>query len=178
MSRELQDLMAKYGTDKDSVHSYGNTYAALFGPIKDTTHSVLEIGVASGASLRVWRDYFQHAIVYGVDIDPAATVTDDRIVTFTADATDYKQLITAVAGGDFDVIIDDGDHQLAHQLLTLFFLWPFLRPGGLYCIEDVQEPEVLENYSRVDIVTVYDLRHERDRYDDVLTVLRKPPARA
>ena len=41
------------------------------------------------------------------------------------------------SGGGFDAIIDDGGHQ-NHQLLTSFdALWPHVRPGGLYFLEDL-----------------------------------------
>ena len=37
----------------------------------------------------------------------------------------------------FDVIVDDGDHSWGSQQRTLLALWPRLRVGGLYFIEDV-----------------------------------------
>ena len=40
--------------------------------------------------------------------------------------------------GPFDVIIDDGSHVPSHQKLTFQTLWPHLRPGGLYAVEDIE----------------------------------------
>ena len=36
----------------------------------------------------------------------------------------------------FDYIIDDGSHIREHQILTASVLLPFVKPNGLYFIED------------------------------------------
>ena len=43
-----------------------------------------------------------------------------------------------------DIIIDDGSHASVHQHLTLGVLFPALKPGGLFVIEDLdwQPPEI------------------------------------
>jgi hypothetical protein len=40
--------------------------------------------------------------------------------------------------GPFDFIIDDGSHENAHQIETFGILWPHLKDGGVYIVEDVQ----------------------------------------
>jgi hypothetical protein len=40
--------------------------------------------------------------------------------------------------GDFDIIIDDGSHINSHQIETFKILFPKLKSGGYYFIEDVQ----------------------------------------
>ena len=40
-------------------------------------------------------------------------------------------------GGDFDVVVDDGSHVNRHILLTFRALWPHVRAGGLYFMEDL-----------------------------------------
>jgi len=39
---------------------------------------------------------------------------------------------------DIDILIDDGSHRLNDQLTTLALLWPSIRKGGWYCIEDIE----------------------------------------
>ena len=39
--------------------------------------------------------------------------------------------------GPLDVIIDDGSHRVEHQRASLLVLFPGLRPGGLYVLEDL-----------------------------------------
>ena len=45
--------------------------------------------------------------------------------------------LTSGGSRQFDVIIDDGLHTWSGQQRTLTNLWPLLRPGGYYFIEDV-----------------------------------------
>lgn len=40
--------------------------------------------------------------------------------------------------GPFDVIIDDGGHLMEMQIKTIAAMWPFLRPGGVLLMEDLQ----------------------------------------
>ena len=50
------------------------------------------------------------------------------------------------SGGDFDVIIDDGGHLNCEIYTTLEKLWPTLKPGGLYFIEDLSIGKVKKSY--------------------------------
>ena len=36
-----------------------------------------------------------------------------------------------------DIVIDDGSHYSDHVRKSFLFLYPLLRPGGIYCIEDL-----------------------------------------
>ena len=36
-----------------------------------------------------------------------------------------------------DIVIDDGSHRFLDQQATLHVLWPRVRPGGFYIVEDV-----------------------------------------
>jgi len=51
------------------------------------------------------------------------------------------KLVTAV-GRPFDIIIEDASHASHHQQIALGVLFPHLRSGGLYIIEDLhwQDP--------------------------------------
>jgi cephalosporin hydroxylase len=107
---------------------------------------VLEIGIggytdpyAGGASLRMWRSYFARAQVFALDIH-AHLVEEPRITVFQGSQADPDVLdaIVREAGGPFDLIIDDGSHINAHVRLTFAHLFPHLRSGGLYVIEDLE----------------------------------------
>merc|ERR1712029_878213 len=41
-------------------------------------------------------------------------------------------------GGNFDIIIDDGSHVPNHQLVSFETLWPSIKPGGMYIVEDIE----------------------------------------
>ena len=68
-----------------------------------------------GASLRMWRDYFYNANIYGADIDKGILFNEDRINTYFVDQLDsetIKSMWNNIGLKDFDIIIDDGLHEV------------------------------------------------------------------
>lgn len=166
------ELACNYKTDKApgiAGHSYTPIYDQLFATERDKVQSVLEIGIGPtiyknprrvfpghppnpfdpdlvqicGASLRTWAAYFPAARVYGIDIAESLLFETDRIKTSLCDQSDHAQLRKfASEHGPFDIIIDDGSHLVNHQIISLFALFDFVRPGGYYLIEDVSAKEL------------------------------------
>jgi trans-aconitate methyltransferase len=169
----LLELFNSHATDKNTIHSYGPFYEERLKPYQDSAEAVLEIGIQHGVSLRLWRAFFTKAVIYGVDNDPKTLFQEERIVCAYADQRRRSDLLAVAQGKQFDVIIDDGPHHLEAQVLSLFYLWPYLKPGGLYCIEDIQDPTNLAGFACFENVTVYDLRHKKGRYDDLLVMIPK-----
>ena len=71
----LTDLNNHY-SDKNFTHSYLPLYDTLLQPIKKTAINILEIGVNTGGSIKLWYDFFTNANIYGVDIQDAMTIND------------------------------------------------------------------------------------------------------
>jgi hypothetical protein len=94
LNQSLDDLGLSFGTDKSSWgHDYLRFYEPYFGTLRETEIRFLEIGVAGGASLRVWEEYFPKAKVIGADINPAAKVfARDRISTEIVDQSKTEDL--------------------------------------------------------------------------------------
>lgn len=120
-------------------HDYVETYEQFFSPIRNQVARVFEIGVLKGESLRLWEAYFPNADIFGIDILDTSEHESDRITTFVADQSDREQLgdFLEAHGGDFDIIIDDGGHTMEQQQVSFGFLFPAVRPGGYYVLEDV-----------------------------------------
>src|SRR5665213_3533445 len=81
---------------------------------------------AGGASMRMWYRYLTKASIFGIDINPAKFLDNDRIVTAVVDQSDPDQLrdFMAKSGVElFDFIIDDGSHLPHHQQITLSVLF-------------------------------------------------------
>ena len=154
---DLFELVEKYGTDK-TLSGYTYTYSDLFTPIKDQVTSVLEIGLGTlnpeipssfagnvrhfdfykpGGSLRVWRDYFSKAQVYGIDIAKDCMFSEERIKTFLFDSSEKEYCDYYLDNLEFDIIIDDGNHDPKYQVKTLRNLFSKLKEGGIYVIEDL-----------------------------------------
>ena len=75
-----------------------------------------------GASLRLWKEYFPNAEVYGADIDKRILLEEDRIKTFYVDQTNAESVNSMwneIERDNFDIIIDDGLHT-AEAAITLF----------------------------------------------------------
>ena len=142
----LEELAYYYGTDKShDDHKYTDCYAALFDPIRTSARNVTEIGIANGQSLQVWHDYFAHAHIWGFDVvrDKVRAAKQlfsgaPRMHLFASSSTSARAMHnTGLAMGSMDVVIDDGDHYAGSMDKTLQVVWPYLRAGGYYIVEDV-----------------------------------------
>jgi len=70
----------------------------------------------------------------------------------------------------FDIIIDDGSHQLDHQLKSFNLLKHKMNKDGIYIIEDVDNLDSVTPFFKElhDNIEIIDLRKQKQRYDDVL----------
>jgi hypothetical protein len=150
----LDEIAIKHGTDKATVftrtyakpHGYTLHLEPFFAPLRDQPIKFLEIGAAGGESIKTWLEYFSNAKVFGVDnnqgTNPWNTVdagTDPRYTFVYGDQTD-KTMWACFAvnyGADWDVIMDDGGHFNDQIIIAFGCLWPMLKSGGLYIIEDL-----------------------------------------
>jgi len=142
----LSELGKLYGSDKPV--QYTPFYDLLFTSMRERVKSVFEIGIFNGGSLRMWRDYFPNAHIYGMDILEERIFQEERIKTFQGDQASLAAFGPALKYAPFDLIIDDGSHAPHHQVSNAEYLMPYLKPGGLYIIEDINPP-VLEVSSRL-----------------------------
>lgn len=141
---KLQQIGKKYYTDK-SRHTYKNItyldiYEKFFKHKRETVKNFVEIGVLNGASLRTWKDYFPHANIFGIDINPECKkFEEDRIKIFIGDQNDdefLKKIKTEIP--EIDILIDDGSHITKHQIKTFNYLFNNINKGGFYAIEDLR----------------------------------------
>lgn len=155
METYLDKLARKYQTDKggnhlkygggdsDSCHAYTKVYSEELSRKRFEVKHVLEIGINAGSSLRMWKAYFPSANIVGLDSNAQALIhSEHRIMCLPADQNNAQSLHEAMAKLDpdapkFDVIIDDGSHEVEHQIVSLVTLLPFLAVGGNYFVEDI-----------------------------------------
>lgn len=155
----LTELAKKYESDKgeDTDQYVGNgyteTYEKFLQPLKDKHLNLLEIGLClaptyakkgklnkdAPTSLKIWVDYFQNANIYGFDIMDFSFIDYPRTKIFRGDQGDPESLqeFMKTYPVEFDIIVDDGSHISHHQQKSLEYLFPKLKSGGYYFIEDL-----------------------------------------
>jgi len=150
---ELCLLGEKYGADKcpQLAHALTPYYYEMLKDRKYSVKKVLEMGVGNyrqiskwkgaqiGASLKMWRDFFPNAWVYGADWQPESIIEEERLSTYYANL-DFEEDILKIlekTGLDLDLIIDDASHRPRQQLLLAKTILPRLTTKDwIYIIED------------------------------------------
>lgn len=148
------------GSDRESNHHYGDAYELLFMeevfnevqitkyrkewmPERRSTRQnvrlMMEVGVADGSCLLAWREIFPNATIVGMDIHHSDKAHGERIEFHIGDATNRADCERAAAGRQFDMIVDDATHHQKDLLRTLLYLWPSVKPGGLYVVEEFED---------------------------------------
>lgn len=130
-----------WGTDKLTKHPYTNHYDPLFEQWRDKPVRLLEIGAYHGASTIAWDKYFPQGDITVVDIQPRKSLENiqgrvdhnrTRIIIADAYTKEFAETL-----GTFDIVNDDGPHDLNSMLLCAKLYFPKLNPGGVLVIEDI-----------------------------------------
>jgi len=138
MSRQLFPS----GSDQSKPDFYWKEYEPFLATLRDKEAVILEVGVFQGASLKVLSRYLPRATVIGVDkaLDPTVDLTGFRNAVYLecdqADASGLGAIADRHAPGGFDLIIDDASHVGYLSLQTFEALFPRLKAGGFYAVED------------------------------------------
>ncbi|MFK7869076.1 MAG: class I SAM-dependent methyltransferase [Roseobacter sp.] len=114
---------------------YGRELAELQG--RDV--NFLEIGVFRGGSIPMWEGFFgRRSDLTFADIDPDCTrFATERSKVEIGDQSDPAFLAGLAADhGPFDLVVDDGGHKMDQQITSFQHLWPHVKTGGLYVVED------------------------------------------
>jgi cephalosporin hydroxylase len=130
-------------------------YSYFLDPLRHDSIKIFELGIAKGASLLAFADYFSNAKIVGLDINPDIVnrnlklgvegggwelIKDlDRIDLREGDQSDENVLLDICQDYDneFDIIIDDGSHATKDQLKSFDVLYKHVKSNGFYIIEDV-----------------------------------------
>lgn len=153
--KTISELSKYYKTDKmnEDGHCYAEIYDRIFEPRRETVTDLMEIGILKhpntnwcpyeGASILMWNDYFTNAQIHGVDIVDHTKMDrhgSDRIHVYIknqGDRMQLKYLMENEIGKQMDIIVDDGSHFMHHQQVSLAFLFPYVKSGGIYVVEDL-----------------------------------------
>jgi len=142
---EIIDMIHHYMTDKHYEHDFFNLiYNDLFKPLRNDVKKFVEVGIHDGESIRLWRDYFINAEIYGLDINPTeaeyklSQYSKDRLNFVRMDQSKIEDIeIFSSEHNDIDIILDDGSHRMYDQQITFAKMFKSLKPGGIFIIEDL-----------------------------------------
>ena len=138
-------------------HPYTGVYSTLFAPLKNKEIDFVEIGVAGGASVILWWNYFTKANLYFFDRDqnfldnvknmnfPSRNPYLD-LMDVSIDGSVKESLLKT--GKQFDVIIDDSSHIYEHQIRIVKEAFPFVKSGGYLIVEDIYRSALESDYIR------------------------------
>lgn len=190
----MESIVDNSRTDKNTVHSYLPLYDQLLKNKKESAKHVLEVGigdwhqgVTNGGSIKLWHDYFTNATIHALDICSIDKVwneikNNDKIQIYAStDAYNKEFFNTHFLQRDIkcDFMLDDGPHTLESMIAFIQLYSQIMTDDGILIIEDVQSadwlqilynavPEHLKQY-----VKIYDLRQNKNRYDDIVFTIDK-----
>lgn len=120
----LHEIGLKHGTDKATYHNFCQSYEKH---LPSDIDSLLEIGVGSGASIKMWAEWLPKAKITGLD-------------SISVDVIDKPSNVTILTGDlpsdqEFDVVVDDASHKWRDQIENFNKLWKSTKKA--YIIEDI-----------------------------------------
>jgi hypothetical protein len=121
------------------IHHFFDVYEAHFVRFRGGPVRMLEIGVDGGGSLELWQRYLGGAAqIHGIDLNPAAKANAPEGSTVHIGSQGDADFLRSVARehGPFDIVLDDGSHEMDDQILSFETLYPTMSDRGLYVCED------------------------------------------
>ena len=152
----LDEFFHFYGSDKANIfkktnkqgHGYSDFYTNQLDELKKKKINILEIGSYAGASAAAFIKYFSKANVFCFDINISNfEFKSKKMHVFGIDINNKKKskkTLTKIFKqhefSQFDLIIDDGSHNLKDILFSLNFFFQYLKEEGTFIIEDFKHP--------------------------------------
>ena len=136
------------------------------------------MGIQHPRYLLAYKEFFNNPTIVGIDISEKFKIEYDEMNKISGidisifDCTDKVLLDEKLKSMKFDIIIDDASHEIGSQKLSFQHPKEYLKPNGIYVIEDMQCAVSLERDTFFSDWLVIDNRHIKNRYDDVLCIYR------
>lgn len=157
-------------TDKAFHHSYEYVYPDLLERFYHESNNILEVGIDKGGGLKFLHDTFLKSNIFGIDGNLSNFKLDLNIFNrikllpeMQQDSIDINLL------PELDIVIEDASHEMSKSIKTFEILKPKLRKNGIYIIEDIY-PQFVDLYKNIEYFEIIDVRHIKNRGDDVCAV--------
>ena len=119
---------------------YIDIYDQYFSKYRNQEFVFVEIGIAHGGSLQMWRKYFgEKALIYGIDVNPECKQFEKGntkiFIGSQQDPVFLEQIKKDIP--KIDILLDDGGHTMKQQIVTFNHLFEHIKEEGLYVCEDL-----------------------------------------
>jgi hypothetical protein len=138
----------RFYKDKQILDEYERFWlsAGQFRP-----QNMVELGIWDGGSIALWFECWQPKKLVGIDLQEKGDskyfqryITSNRLGeniktywrTDQSDSKRLREIIDAEFSMPLDLVIDDASHLYEQTKASFECLFPLLRPGGFYIIED------------------------------------------
>lgn len=165
-------------------HHYLDIYDFHFRRFKNKNPIILEVGVFKGGSLEMWNYYFDNKCkIYGVDIDKNCLEIPNKLksnninisIGDQSNRNFWREFIKDKP--KFDIIIEDGGHQMLQQIITYEELIGHVSDNGVYLCEDLHTSywkkfdgklnglNTFIEYSKkfIDMLNIYHINQQSDK---------------
>jgi cephalosporin hydroxylase len=137
----VTDWQKMFGTRTDK---FVNGYWPLYEQITATlpaAPAILELGVAYGGSLELWKAMFPDGTIAGLDncadFDSSPWYPEGtREIRRGQDDSMGAIEAFRISPAGYDMIVDDASHVACLSRASLELYWPLVKPGGWYVFED------------------------------------------
>ena len=169
----LDRLFYHYGSDKADIfkktenkgHGYSKFYKQKLEKLQNHKLNILEIGSYAGASSAAFAKYLPESNIFCFDVNISNfKYKSKRIHVFGLDIKNQKKTIKTLNKiadqlriKEFDIIIDDGSHNLSDILIALKLFFKYLKNKGLYIIEDFKHPNYYSYNNNINHILIDEL---------------------
>ncbi len=169
-TQSLDSLFYYYGSDKANIfkkknvkgHGYSIFYENELKNFKNRKINILEIGSYAGSSAAAFAKYFPESKIFCFDINISKfEYRSNQIHVFGIDINNEKEVKKTLKKifklynfENFNLIIDDGSHNLSDILVSLKIFFKYLKSSGILIIEDFKHPNYYNYNKNIDHIFV------------------------
>ena len=159
-----------YPSDKDTSHNYLPVYQEEFTQTENI--KILELGVYTGGSLKLWQGFFINSELHGVE----SIKRNDDPIPGVMHWGNYQDLCDEFDDNYFDYIVNDSLHYAEDQIEAFDLYYSKVKPGGKFFMEDVPNQvhlEIILKHLEGSNVRVWNMNETSEFQDSIIVVIYK-----
>ena len=129
-------------------HLYNLFYEKFLNKKKESVFNILELGTFKGNATASFFYFFPNAVIDTCDLYPdLLRYKSNRINNFKIDTSSKKEIDEKLISQKkkYELIVEDAGHYFKDQIISLFMLFPKLKKGGIFVIEELDFPDTRDD---------------------------------